>query len=136
MYRLSMTTVNTCKAMIHVGLVFPLRAWLYGNIKCEDLIFFSFLFAYCFSVLQKCAVLWIFKCNSKSYCGFLCSIKTCSSPVLKCTVMLSFNGFIYTKHKSCTVLGELLRKCVSIINDKTLNIEYSLSSVAKCNLNY
>lgn len=50
LYRRSMTTVNTCKAMIHVGLVFPLRAWLYGNIKCEDFhffFFFSFVFAYC-----------------------------------------------------------------------------------------
>lgn len=36
-------------------LVFPLRTWLYGNSKSDDLTF-SFVSAYFFSVLQTCAV--------------------------------------------------------------------------------
>lgn len=34
-------------------LVFPLRTWLYGNSKSDDLTF-SFVSAYFFSVLQTC----------------------------------------------------------------------------------
>lgn len=102
-----MTTVECKHLQSHdtCRLVFPLQAWLYGNIKFVELICFPFFllisFFFFFSVLQKCDVLWKIQVQQQELLWIsLFNKDVLVSCLLKSTTRLRFTGFIYTEFVS------------------------------------